>query len=212
MYIYVCVEIVIFCGNSLTGTIPPEIGNLQLEYLSLSFNELTTNKKKKKLGCHYFSFLNSLNGTIPPEIGNLINLQMLYLYSMNGTIPPEIGKLTLLNDLALSKSQLSKRRHFVMLILLEVPLIQLQNNFFLKKSNNDTVQTNIPCAICKYYRLSGTIPPEIGHLARLEELVLNGNQLSGTIPKEIGNLRKLWILYLYENKLSLIFFFKRRQI
>ena len=64
-------------NNQLTGSIPPEIGNLtNLNYLSLSFNQLTD--------------------SIPPKIGNLTNLTYLDLSNnqLTGSIPPKIGNLT----------------------------------------------------------------------------------------------------------------------
>ena len=76
--------------NQLTGSIPPEIGNLtNLGYLWLSDNQLT--------------------GSIPTEIGNLTNLERLYLYSnqLTGSIPPEIGNLTNLTYLYLHFNQLT---------------------------------------------------------------------------------------------------------
>ena len=60
-------------SNQLTGSIPPEIGNLtNLEVLWLSDNQLT--------------------GSIPPEIGNLTNLIGLRLNDnqLTGIIPDEI--------------------------------------------------------------------------------------------------------------------------
>ncbi len=63
-------------GNNLTGTIPPEIGDLpMLEGLSLGANQLS--------------------GSIPPEIGNLTNLIGLNLAinQLDGSVPPELGNL-----------------------------------------------------------------------------------------------------------------------
>ena len=60
-------------STGLTGSIPPEIGNLtNLNYLWLSNNQLT--------------------GSIPSEIGNLTNLEVLSLSSnqLSGIIPDEI--------------------------------------------------------------------------------------------------------------------------
>jgi len=77
--------------NSLTGTIPPEIGNLgsSLSYLDLSSNQLT--------------------GIIPPELGNLTLLTIMHLNINNlyGTIPPSIGNLSLLSTLSLTTNNLS---------------------------------------------------------------------------------------------------------
>ena len=45
-------------------------------------------------------------------------------------------------------------------------------------------------------RLSGEIPPELGSLSNLEELVLDYNNLSGEIPAELGSLSNLTTLNL----------------
>ena len=50
--------------------------------------------------------------------------------------------------------------------------------------------------------LSGSIPQELGQLASLQTLLLDGNQLSGSIPQELGQLASLKILWLYNNQLS----------
>ena len=70
-------QTLVLSGNELSGSIPPEIGNL---------TNLTT-----------LSLVNSqLTGEIPPEIGNLTNLTTLNLMNnqLTGEIPPEIGNLT----------------------------------------------------------------------------------------------------------------------
>ena len=66
----------------LTGSIPPELGNLtNLKTLNLWENQLT--------------------GSIPPELGNLTNLTTLSFLAarMTGGIPPELGNLTSLETL-----------------------------------------------------------------------------------------------------------------
>jgi len=50
--------------------------------------------------------------------------------------------------------------------------------------------------------LTGPIPPEVGSLAALEVLDLNGNDLTGPIPREIGNLAALKKLRLDGNQLT----------
>ena len=51
-------------------------------------------------------------------------------------------------------------------------------------------------------QLTGTIPPELGNLANLEGLYLYNNQLTGTIPPELGNIANLYSLRLHENQLT----------
>jgi len=76
--------------SGLTGSIPPEIGNLiNLTELWLGYNQLS--------------------GSIPPEIGNLTNLTELRLdyNQLTGSIPSEIGNLTNLEWLTLNNNQLT---------------------------------------------------------------------------------------------------------
>ena len=51
-------------------------------------------------------------------------------------------------------------------------------------------------------QLSGEIPPELGGLSNLEELVLYQNRLSGEIPAKLGSLANLERLELQGNQLS----------
>jgi hypothetical protein len=50
--------------------------------------------------------------------------------------------------------------------------------------------------------LSGSIPPELGNLTKLEDLWLRDNELSGPIPPELGKLTNLRYLLLSGNNLS----------
>ena len=51
-------------------------------------------------------------------------------------------------------------------------------------------------------RLTGVIPPELGRLSNLEYLWLIGNELTGNIPAALGNLSNLGVLELHANQLS----------
>ena len=86
--------------SQLTGTIPPELGNLNnLERLNLTRNQLTgdippelsllTNLQLLALGG------NQLTGPIPTWLGSLAKLQELQLWGnqFTGAIPPELGNL-----------------------------------------------------------------------------------------------------------------------
>ncbi|MYD18570.1 MAG: hypothetical protein F4X05_02855, partial [Rhodothermaceae bacterium] len=86
--------------NHLTGSIPPELGNLtELQSLRLSDNQLTGSIPSEfgKLTELWLLHLrrNQLTGSIPPELGNLTGLGSLNLdYNrLTGSIPPELGNL-----------------------------------------------------------------------------------------------------------------------
>jgi hypothetical protein len=51
-------------------------------------------------------------------------------------------------------------------------------------------------------QLTGSIPPELANLSRLEVLNLTSNQLTGSIPPELGNMVSLWGLALGGNLLN----------
>ncbi|KAB5521334.1 hypothetical protein DKX38_025653 [Salix brachista] len=51
-------------------------------------------------------------------------------------------------------------------------------------------------------RLTGPIPPEIGNITTLEELVLEDNLLGGSLPPDLGNLTSLRILALSANNFT----------
>jgi len=85
-----CVTELKLQNNQLSGTLPPEIGNLsQLNWLWLSDNQLI--------------------GSIPSEIGNLTNLEWWWLSNnqLSGSIPSEVDNLINLEWLWLADNQLT---------------------------------------------------------------------------------------------------------
>ena len=104
----------VLSDSQLTGTIPPELGNLNnLERLNLTRNQLTgdippelsllTNLQLLALGG------NQLTGPIPTWMGSLAKLQELQLWGnqFTGAIPSQLGSLSNLESLSLSQNQLS---------------------------------------------------------------------------------------------------------
>ena len=172
--------------NSLSGPIPPELGDLgELFELDLSDNELS--------------------GTIPLELTEIPNLERLNLAQNElwGDIPPELGKMSSLRELVLFSNYLTGP--------IPVELANLAGLAELSLGSNDLTGT-IPPRLAdlealewlslSYNRLTGTIPPELGNLTNLKGLFLQGNDLEGTIPAELGNLANLQRLYLARNALS----------
>jgi Leucine-rich repeat (LRR) protein len=197
-------------NNQLTGSIPPEIGNLtNLTYLSLSNNQLTGEIPSEIWNLtnlnHLWLQYNELTGEIPSEIGNLTNLNYLSLggNQLTGEIPPEIGNLTNLTFLDLGYNQLTGS--------IPPEIGNLTNLNYLNLSNNQLTGsvppeignlTNLTTLDLRDNQLTGSIPPEIGNLINLYFFILEFNQLTGSIPSEIGNLTNLTYLWLNDNQLT----------
>ena len=175
-----------FYYNNLSGTIPPEIGDLtNLQYLYLVNNNLTGSIPTQIGNLNNLQYLdlsyNNLTGSIPMQIGNLNNLQELLLRNNNlsGSIPTQIGDLSNLQYLNLNDNSLTGS--------IPMQIGNLNNLQELYLDNNS---------------LTGSIPAQIGNLSNLTYLYLNNNNLTGNIPAQIGNLSNLTYLYLYSNNLS----------
>jgi hypothetical protein len=160
--------------NELTGSIPPEIGNLTNLTLLLLYN-------------------NQLTGSIPSEIGNLTNLTKLVLFNnqLTDSIPSEIGNLTNLTDLALFNNQLTGS------ILIEIG--NLTNLESLNLSGNQLTGsipseignlTNLTFLRLESNQLTGEIPESIcdlnidwgGSYLGFPYFLINNNQLCPPYP------------------------------
>jgi Leucine-rich repeat (LRR) protein len=108
-------------SNSLTGTIPSEVG-LLTKLTSLDLSE------------------NSLKGTIPSQIALMSNLAELYLYNNNltGTIPSQLALMSNLSGLSLRDNSLTGT------IPSEIALMSNLSGLYL---NNNSLTGMIPSQI-----------------------------------------------------------------
>ena len=180
------VEYLDLADNTLSGSIPTQLGNLtNLTSLSLDNNILSGSIPTELGNLTNLTILylddNSLSGSIPSELGNLTNLTGLYLFSnsLSGSIPSELGNLTDLTFLWLNNNTLSGS------IPIELGNLTKLTSLFLHNNS-----------------LSGSIPTQLGNLTNLISLYLFDNSLSGSIPTQLGNLKNLTSLYLFDNSLS----------
>ena len=175
-------------SNGLTGTIPPELGNLA----SLNSLDFADN-----------GFLrDGLSGSIPPELGNLANLTYLNLEfnDLTGGIPSELGRLASLNGLVLVGNDLSGS--------IPANLGSLGSLTSLWLGHNDlsgaipaelSALVNLRVLSVTGNRLTGPLPPELGNLVNLGNLYLARNRLTGTVPDSFLGLSRLAYFDFHDN-------------
>ena len=167
-------------SRSLTGVVPPALGNLtQLQHLSLWDNQLSgpipaALGNLMLLESMYLD-RNELSGPIPVGLadpGDLAALRILYLYDneLSGEIPEELGNLAQLQTLSLSRNELSGSIPAALGSLANLQHLSLWDN-----------------------QLSGPIPAAVGNLAQLG---LSCNRLTGRVPMELGAITTLTEAYL----------------
>ena len=179
----------------LTGTIPPEIGNLtNLTILNLGDNQLTGVIPQEIWNLTNLNILNlrsnELTGTISSEIENLTNLTHFTLRhnQLTGTIPPEIGNLTNLTVLNFRNNELTGAIPQEIWNLTNLNILNLRSNELTGSISPDIGNlVSLTYLNFGYNQLTGDICPEIGNLTNLTELNLVYNQLTGIIPDEICN-------------------------
>jgi hypothetical protein len=151
-----------------------------LEFLHLSFNFFTSQRKTTSLEPFFASLTNctslmelgvagnDLVGMIPPIIGRLSpSLMHLHLQfnKIFGPIPANLSYLANLSLLNLSRNLLNGSIPQGITSMRQLEQLDLSNNM-----------------------LSGTIPPQLGHCVELEYLDVSRNGLTGELPLSLENV------------------------
>ncbi|RZC29579.1 probable leucine-rich repeat receptor-like serine/threonine-protein kinase At3g14840 isoform X3 [Glycine soja] len=175
-----------FIGNRLTGPIPKELGNITtLKILKLEFNQLS--------------------GSLPLELGNLAQIEKLHLTSnnFNGELPATLARLTTLKELIMHGSGLSGPIPSGISILrnltdLRVTDLNGSDSRFPQLNN----MTNLLTLIFRSCNIIGSLPENLVKLTNLEILDVSYNKLTGPIPSIFGDLPHLNMLFLEGNHLT----------
>ncbi len=172
-------------SRGLTGSIPPELGDLsKLRRMALDHNDLTGSipsalgklSELKELALEF----NNLSGAIPAELGALTNLDKLFLQSnqLTGPIPMEFGNLSKLKTLLMGDN------------LLSGPIPSELGNMsaleFLTMSRN---------------QFNAALPATLSQISTLKNLDVRDASLTGAIP-DLSSMAGLQAVHLQENSLT----------
>ncbi|XP_048322418.1 putative receptor-like protein kinase At3g47110 [Ziziphus jujuba] len=157
----------------LTGTVPPQLGNLsflvELRCRNNSFHgslpmELTRLRRLKLIS---FGFNNLMKGEIPSWFGLFPKLETLNLYGNQfiGSIPTSIFNLSSLQIITLFNNQLSG------VVPNEIGDLQ-----------------NLEVLVLQVNHLNGPMPPKFFNISSMRIIGLTGNNLSGQFPSHTNFL------------------------
>ncbi|KAF8082703.1 hypothetical protein N665_0809s0006 [Sinapis alba] len=170
-------------NNSITGSIPHDIGNL----IGLQTFVLSENLLKGPIPASFgklpglvelIVYSNRMSGEIPSSLGNITRLETLFLSnnSFEGIIPPNLGKCSYLLRLHIENNKLNG--------IIPQEIMQIPTLVSLRMSNNS---------------LGGSLPEDVGRLEKLGTLYVAHNKLSGKLPETLGKCLTMEKLHLQGN-------------
>ncbi|GLU06790.1 hypothetical protein SLE2022_237850 [Rubroshorea leprosula] len=204
---FVGLEFLDLSFNNLSGEINSQLSQLaSLKSLNLSFNRFSGSVPTQLGKSFVLQQLrlsnNTFHGEIPVELLTYKNLNIIDLSDnfLNGSIPEAIGNLSKLQLLLLSSNGLSGK------IPESIPSISTLQRFAANQNNFVGV---VPGGITRYLKildlsynkLSGLIPSDLLSQSSLQHVDLSYNLLGGTIPESVSS-RNLVRLRLGSNLLN----------
>ncbi|XP_010939310.1 LRR receptor-like serine/threonine-protein kinase HSL2 [Elaeis guineensis] len=182
-----------------------------LRHLSLAWNDLGGGLPAADVAlCSGLEVLNLSNnffvGRLPEFSGEFPRLRLLDLSGNNfsGDIPPSFGRFPSLRVLSLYSNLISGRIPSFLANLTELIEFNLGFNPFRSGSLPPEIGnlTKLEVLWLPFVNLVGEIPDSVGNLANLKILDLSNNGLTGRIPASIGRLRSVEKMELWRNQLS----------
>ncbi|KAH9328902.1 hypothetical protein KI387_001010, partial [Taxus chinensis] len=195
--------------NNITGSIPPEIGNLtNVAFLELSENffqgSIPSFKRLFFLERLYLQY-NSLEGSIPDDLGQLNHLGLLDMSNnmLSGEIPGSLCHLQQLRRLFLHHNQLSQSIPTCFGDCKNLELLDLSHNRLKGKIPREVASlSNLQFYLnLSWNLLEGPLPTEMSKLVMVLAIDVSANHLSGLIPPAIGSCSALESLNLSKNAL-----------
>ncbi|THF99018.1 hypothetical protein TEA_017933 [Camellia sinensis var. sinensis] len=202
------------CG----GTLPEEIGNLNLERLSVSFTGLTGLIPSQIFNISTARIIslngNQLSGHLPSSLGLwLPNLKELYLggNKLSGTIPSSISNASKLTILFMTSNSFTGSIPNTLENLRLLRRFSVSENNLTRESSSLELNLITSLANCNnlkdlgiaWNQFNGILPASFGNLSTsLQQLEAFGCKLKGEIPVGIGNLSGLNVISLDDNEFT----------
>ncbi|XWS56645.1 hypothetical protein CRYUN_Cryun09bG0103800 [Craigia yunnanensis] len=172
---------------SLTGIVPPHIGNLSF-LISLNLSN------------------NNFHGNLPKELGQLNRLKHIELSFnfLSGEIPTWFGRLDKVLYLNLRNNNLTGTIPRSIVNMSNLEILDLNYNLIHGYIPNEISNfLNLKILRLAFNQLSGSIPSAIYNISSLHMISLPSNNLYGSLPQDIcRHLPNLDTLYLYTNEFS----------
>ncbi|KAM4101020.1 hypothetical protein ACJW30_05G112000 [Castanea mollissima] len=205
-------------ANYLSGNIPQEWASMQLEYLSISTNNLSgpiPTYLGKITSLKILSIeINQFSGIVPLELGNLVNLEYLVLSANNltGELPSTLTNLNKLTELEVGGNLWGFRISSKNFTGRMPDFFQTWNQLQKLEIQASGLEGPIPpsiSALSNLYELQisdlfgeGSKFPSLPGMTNMSRLLLRSCNIFGPIPPNISDLKQLQILYLNFNRLE----------
>ncbi|CAL4951605.1 unnamed protein product [Urochloa decumbens] len=195
--------------NKISGYIPATFTNLtSIGSLYLFLNKLSGPLPREFTNLTYLTYIylgnNSLSGELPSDVCKGGNLQRFHVSNnmFTGPIPRSLETCRSLEILDLSSNKMtgdiSSFGPYPRLVKAKLA----RNNFSGYLSKTWASNINLTIFSMEENMITGSLPPELSNLAKLESVTIHANNLTGSIPAELSSNANLYLLNLSQNKLS----------